>query len=107
MTLYQILTSSGYPASEVVFPANATVTLPFILYETVRQNNMNADNKTYKVGDVVQIRLVNLGERPDTTAKLALETALKTNEIPFEMVDGFHVESEGTYETIYEIGVMR
>lgn len=107
MNLYQILNSTGYPVSEVVFPDNATVTLPFILYEVARQNNFNADNKTYKVGDVVQIRLVNLGERPDNTAKLALETALKTNEIPFEMVSGFYVKAEGTYETIYEIGVIR
>lgn len=107
MTLYQILASAGYPVSEIVFPPNVTPTLPFILYGAVRSNNFIADDKVYKNKDVIQIRLVSDGKWPNKTAIAALETALTTNGIIYEMVDDFYVETENTYETIYEIGVMR
>lgn len=104
MTLYQILASTGYRVSENEFPDNSGVAPPFIIYERNRSNNLPADNKVYYRSDVVTIRLVSLGRTPNKTAKAALESALNTNELPFEVVDGFYVENQGTFELIYETG---
>lgn len=100
MTLAELkteLAKSGYPVaygSFETFPAP-----PFITYEVVMSNNMNADNKVYLPVDHIQIDLWT--KRKDQTAQAAVE---KWIPVPWQKTEMFS-NDEQIYQTTYEIEV--
>ena len=103
MTLFQILKSTGFDVSEVVFPDNVSPTLPFVLFECTDTENFVADNQVYKKICNYDIRLCNDGTRPNNAAKRTLENVLNTNKIPWQITSTYQNTEESMYETIYEI----
>lgn len=105
MTLHQILRQTGFDVSESTFPDNYTPTLPFILWEDAGSSDFHADNKPYAKIRTKDVRICNDGKRPDSAARVALESVLEDNGIPYKLISGAYIEKERMYETLYEITV--
>ena len=103
MTLFQMLRQTGYEVSEGSFPDNINPNFPFILYEIDSTQNFEADNYVYSTIRNVSVYLCVDGFRPDTTARVHLESILNSAHIPWEMSDAYKEEEEGLFVTVYDL----
>jgi hypothetical protein len=100
--LKAILDLSGFPVAYSHFTESDNEPLPeppFITYLVSYSSNFNADNKTYKQLQNIQIELYT--DRKDLESETILETILNDNDIPFATTE-IYIESEMLYQKIYE-----
>ncbi|OLN21905.1 hypothetical protein BTO30_12465 [Domibacillus antri] len=101
--LKKILDAAGYPVAYSHFTATATKPIPdppYITYLVSYSSNFIADNKVHKKIDNAQIELYTV--KKDLAAESNLETALDSNDIPYQSTETF-IESENLFQKIYEV----
>ena len=98
--LYTILTSTGLPVAYSHFPEKQS--LPFVTYVVAYSSNFKADNKVMQKIENIQVELYTA--KKDLVTEELLETALRENSIPWEVVEAF-LEEENCFQRIYEITI--
>ena len=98
--LVTILRSTGYPVAYSHF-AGGMPTRPCIAYVDSFSSNFNADNHVYVDVPNVQIELYT--DIKDISAENAVKTALNNAELPYDSTGPVWLDSEGVFQTIYEV----
>lgn len=84
------------------WPVGKAPNLPFICYLATDTDNFDADNKTYKVIQNVDVELYT-AKKSENTEK-ALEKVFDDNGIPWDKAEEW-LDSENCYEIIYNISI--
>lgn len=100
--LKKILDSTGYPVAYSHF--NEYKKTPYITYLVSDSPNYFADNTAYKKIDSVQIELYT--DKKDIHAEEKLEKILDDNNICYTSSETY-IESQGLFQKIYEMEMMK
>ena len=100
MDLDSILVSTGYPVAYNHFKKPPQT--PYIVYLFTDSNNFSADNRAYAKINRYQIELYT--NKKDNAAEQNVENILDNAEIFYDKSE-IYIESEGLFQTLYEIEV--
>lgn len=96
--VYALLRSTGIPVAYRAFQSRQEP--PFIVYLTDGDNNFSADGRVYFSAHKIRVELYT--REKEKSAETAVETAFADI---FYTKDQIFIDSEGVYETIYEMEV--
>ena len=96
--VYALLRSTGIPVAYRAFQSRQEP--PFIVYLTDGDNNFSADGRVYFSTHKFRVELYT--REKDLSAEAAVEAAFSDI---FYTKDQIFIDSEGVYETIYEMEV--
>lgn len=96
--VYTRLKSTGIPVTYRAFQSRQE--LPFIVYLTDGDNNFSADGRVFFSSHRIRVELYT--QEKDRSAEAQIEAAFADI---FYTKDQIFIDSEGVYETIYEMEV--
>ena len=96
--VYTRLRSAGIPVAYHAFQSRQEP--PFIVYMTDGDNNFSADGRVYFSAHQIRVELYT--QEKDRSAEAQIEAAFADI---FYTKDQIFIDSEGVYETIYEMEV--
>ena len=97
-----MIESVGVPSAYYQFAENTGQQPPFICYFFGDSQDFYADNTNYL--NIVPLYIELYTETKDFELEKAVESVLKTNELPFTKEDTY-IDSERMHETVYKTSI--
>lgn len=99
-----LLSRLEIPARYRSFKKGVAPNPPYVVYYQSNEENLNADNQAHYTVKSVTVELITTQKQVDLEEKL--KELFNQNKLFFEFVDEMELETEGLYQTIYDVTLL-